>query len=237
MSGLRVPADPYDWPILGPTEPEHVALLVIDLQHDFLSDDGWLARTAGRDVARLRDAVPGVTSLLEVARQIPGLHVVHTRQGNAPDLSDLPPTKREQSFRAGWGIGSTGPYGRGLIRGEPGWQIDPVAAPAPGERIVDKPGFCAFVRTDLDGWLRERDVRSLILTGVTANVCVLSTLYAAVDLGYDCLTVRDAIGGIDDKATSTVHDLIKYQGGLFGSLAPATAVRDALTEAVSAAPG
>jgi len=99
---------------------------------------------------------------------------------------------------------------------------------------VDKPGFSAFIGTDLDAWLRERGVGSLILTGVTANVCVLSTLYAATDLGYDCLTVRDAVAGIDDEMTSRVHDLIRYQGGLFGALADAAGVREALAEVAPA---
>jgi len=104
-----------------------------------------------------------------------------------------------------------------------------------GERVVEKPGFCAFVGTDLDAWLRARGIGSLVLTGVTANVCVLSTLSAAIDLGYDCLTVSDAIAGIDDETTSRVHDLIRYQGGLFGSLADAASVRSALAGLAAAA--
>ena len=225
---ISIPAEPHDWPVTGPASPSEVALVVIDLQHDFVSDEGWFARTIGRDVSNVRVAVPVVASLLAAARRVPRLRVVHTRQGNAADLSDLPDAKRAQGRVAGVPIGDPGPLGRGLVRGERGWEIVPEVAPADGERIVDKPGFGAFTGTDLDPWLRRQGVRALVLTGATANVCVLSTLYQAVDLGYDCLTVPDAIAGIDPATTETVCDLIRYQGGLFGSLAPADVVRRAM---------
>jgi nicotinamidase-related amidase len=214
---VEVEAEPWPWPLLGPADPAAVALLIIDMQVDFVRPGGWFA-AHGFDLSTIQSIVPRLQELLDAARQVPGLLVVHTRQGNAPDLSDLPATKREQSHRAGNPFGASGPYGRGLVRGEPGWEIVAELAPIAGERVLDKPGFGAFTETDLDEWLRGRGVRSLIVTGVTANVCVLSSLYAAVDLGYDCLTLIDAIAGIEPGTLDCVSSLIRYQGGLFGAL-------------------
>jgi biuret amidohydrolase len=224
---LIVPAEPRDWPLLGPAEPETVALVVIDMQVDFVRDGGWFG-ALGFDLSGIQAIVPTIRTLLGAARAVPGLHVVHTRQGNAADLSDLPATKLEQSTRNGVPYGMAGPFGRGLVRGEPGWELVEELQPLPTERIVEKPGFSSFVGTDLDGWLKDRGIRSLILTGVTANVCVLSTLYAAVDLGYDCLVVPDAVAGATPDTVRSVVDLVRYQGGLFGGLADSTSVVETL---------
>ena len=229
---FTVGAEPWEWPILGATDPSAVALIVIDMQRDFLDPRGWFA-SMGFDVTAMRTTIDVVAGLVAVARSGSGIHVIHTRQGNAGDLSDLPQAKQEQGKRFGFPIGRAGPLGRGLIRGEPGWEIVPEVSPVLEELVVDKPGFGAFVGTDLDEELRARSVRSLILTGVTANVCVLSTLLEAVDRGYDCLVVTDAIAGADPATASTICDLVRYQGGLFGCLAPARAVTSALREVAS----
>jgi nicotinamidase-related amidase len=224
---LSVAAEPRDWPLLGPAEPDTVALVVIDMQVDFVRDGGWFG-ALGFDLAGIQGIVPTIRALLDAGRAVPGLQVVHTRQGNSADLSDLPATKLEQSTRNGVPYGMAGPFGRGLIRGERGWDLIEELGPLPTERIVEKPGFSAFVGTDLDPWLKDQGIGSLILTGVTANVCVLSTLYAAVDLGYDCLVVPDAVAGATPDTVRSVVDLVRYQGGLFGGLAESTAVVEAL---------
>jgi biuret amidohydrolase len=214
---VEVQAEPWPWPLLGPADPSAVALLLIDMQVDFVRQGGWFA-AHGFDLSPVRAIVPRLQRLLAAAREVPGLHIVHTRQGNDADLADLPPTKLEQSRRTGNPFGAPGPFGRGLVRGERGWELIDELAPVAGERVVDKPGFSAFAGTDLAGWLSVRDVRSLILTGVTANVCVLASLYAAVDLGYDCLTLSDGIAGVGPGTADSATSLVLYQGGLFGAV-------------------
>jgi nicotinamidase-related amidase len=197
------------------------ALVVIDMQHDFVDPEGWFARF-GFDVAPLRAIIPTIASLLEAARA-GGVPVIHTRQGNAPDLSDLPLVRQEQGERAGNPIGSPGPLGYGMIRGERGWQIIDELAPIDGELVIDKPGYSSFHGTSLDDELDARGIETLVLTGVTANVCVLSTLLSAVDLGYDTVVVSDAIAAVSDATRESVLDLVRYQGGLFGRVAEASA--------------
>jgi nicotinamidase-related amidase len=223
---VEVEASPWTWPLLGPADPSTVALVVIDMQHDFVADGGWFAGM-GFDVSALQDAVPVIGALLTAARAA-GVFVVHTRQGNAPDLSDLPPVRLEQGRRNGHPIGAVGPFGRGLIRGEPGHEIVPELAPIAGELVVDKPAHSAFWGTDLGEQLARRGVQHLVITGVTANVCVLSTLLAAVDRGYSTLLVGDAIASVSAATTEAVRDLVRYQGGLFGCLATARAVITAM---------
>jgi nicotinamidase-related amidase len=198
------------------------ALVVIDMQHDFVSAEGWFARF-GFDVAPLRAIIPTIAGLLAAARSS-GMPVIHTRQGNAADLSDLPPARLAQGRRSGNPIGSGGPLGRGLIRGEPGWQIVDELAPVDGELVVEKPGYSAFAGTSFRDELGARGIDALALTGVTANVCVLSTLLSAVDLGYDTLVVSDAVAAVTRETTASVLDLVRYQGGLFGSLVEAAAL-------------
>ena len=195
------------------------ALVVIDMQHDFVAPDGWFARF-GFDVAPLRAIIPTIASLLVAARAA-GVPVIHTRQGNAPDLSDLPPARLAQGERSGNPVGSVGSLGRGLIRGELGWHIIDELAPADGELVVDKPGYSSFAGTSLAWELDSRGISRLALTGVTANVCVLSTLLSAVDLGYETVVVSDAIAAVSAETTSSVLDLVRYQGGLFGELVTA----------------
>src|SRR6516162_7842354 len=166
------------------------ALLMIDMQRDFLDPRGYFARS-GEDVGPLREIVPRSMRLLEAARKA-AVRVIHTREGHRPDLSDLTGVKRRRAERAGAPIGSAGPLGRLLVRGEPGHAIIDELAPLPGEPVIDKPGYGAFYATDLELLLRAEGIGQLIIAGVTTDVCVHSTLREAVDRGFECITVGDA---------------------------------------------
>ncbi|MCU0869035.1 MAG: cysteine hydrolase [Burkholderiales bacterium] len=202
------------------------ALLVIDLQRDFLEADGYAAR-AGLDIAPLQAVVPNVARLLAAARAA-GLVVVHTREANAPDLSDVPPAFVDASRRTGAAVGSDGPLGRLLIRGEPGSAIAAAVAPVPGEIAIDKPGFSAFEGTALGAMLTARGIRTLILCGVTTEVCVTSTLRTAIDRGYRCITVDDACASGNASLHAAALSMIDVEGGVFGRRATTDAVCAAL---------
>jgi biuret amidohydrolase len=196
---------------------ERTALLVIDMQRDFLDPRGYAAK-AGLDISRLQAAIGPVRKLLDAARAA-ALMIVHTREGHDSDLSDCPPVKLARSRNAGAEIGTPGPLGRLLIRGEPGHDFIHELQPAVGEIVIDKPGYSAFAHTDLDHRLRIRDIETLLLCGITTEVCVTSTLRDAVDRGYRCITVGDACA----SAFADLHDaalrMIAVEGGIFGSVA------------------
>jgi nicotinamidase-related amidase len=195
---------------------ERTALLVIDMQRDFLDPRGYAAK-AGLDIYRLQAAIGPVRKLLDAARAA-ALMIVHTREGHVPDLSDCPSVKLARSRNAGAAIGSPGPLGRLLIRGEPGHDFIGDLQPAVGEIVIDKPGYSAFAHTDLDHRLRVRDIETLLLCGITTEVCVSSTLRDAVDRGYRCITVGDACA----SAFADLHDaalrMIPVEGGIFGAV-------------------
>ena len=155
-------------------QPATTALIVIDMQRDFLDPRGYIGQS-GVDVNPLRAAIPNVCRLLEAAREA-GVRVIHTREGHRPDLADLNPAKARRAARVGASIGSRGPLGRLLVRGEPGHAIVDELAPLPSEVLIDKPGFGAFYATDLELVLRASGVTALTLAGVTTDVCVHSTL-------------------------------------------------------------
>ncbi|MGC8732153.1 MAG: cysteine hydrolase family protein [Halothiobacillaceae bacterium] len=192
------------------------ALLIIDMQRDFLDPRGYAAQ-AGLDVEELRASIPGVRTLLEAARR-QGLLIVHTREGHRPDLSDCPLSKLMRSVRAGATIGSDGPLGRLLVRGEFGHDFIDVLAPRSGECVIDKPGYSAFHQTDLQQILGTRGIRQLILSGVTTEVCVHSTLRSAVDHGYSCWIAGDACASADAKLHQAALDMIAVEGGIFGDV-------------------
>ena len=202
--------------------PAHTALILIDMQRDFL-DPGGYAATAGLDVSALRRPIPAIQHLLAAARRL-GLLVVHTREGHRTDLSDCPPAKLERSRAAGAEIGSSGPLGRLLVRGEFGHDLIDELKPLPGEPVIDKPGYGAFHQTDLAQILQSRDIRELILGGVTTEVCVHSTLREAVDRGYRCVLAGDACGSAHPHLHNAALQMVAVEGGLFGRVADSGAI-------------
>ena len=204
------------------------ALIAIDMQRDFL-DPGGYAATAGLDVTLLRGAIPGVKRLLAAARSA-GIVVVHTRECNSPDLSDVPPAFADATSRSGAPVGSPGPLGRLLVRGEPGVQIIDELSPIHGEIVIDKPGFSAFESTPLSMILTSRGVRNLILCGITTEVCVSSTLRTAIDRGYRCITVSDACASSYPDLHDASMRMIEVEGGIFGIVSHVDDVVSALLD-------
>ena len=209
-------------------ETERTALLVIDMQRDFLQPGGF-GELLGNDVGLLARAVPPTQRVLSAARAA-GVLVVHTREGHRPDLSDCPPAKRRRG-RLAVGIGDQGPMGRVLVRGEAGHGIVPELAPADGEPIIDKPGKGAFYATDLEATLRNRGIESLWVTGVTTEVCVNTTVREANDRGFECLVLEDCVGSYFPEFQRAALDMIKAQGGIFGWVAQSAPVLEALEDA------
>lgn len=201
------------------------ALLVIDMQRDFLEPGGF-GESLGNDVSRLRRTIAPLAALLGDARAA-GLTVVHTREGHLPDLSDCPPAKLHRGAPSRR-IGDPGPNGRILVRGEHGHDIIDELTPLPGEPVVDKPGKGAFHATDLDALLHARGIRSLLVTGVTTEVCVHTTVREANDRGYECLVLADCVGSYFPEFHRVGLDMIAAQGGIFGWVADSTQVRAAL---------
>lgn len=192
----------------------NTALIVIDMQRDFCSPGGY-AHAAGMDVQRLREPIDHIQLLLRAARAA-GLLVVHTREGHLPDLSDCPPAKMARSVNAGAPIGSQGPLGRLLVRGEQGHDFVDALRPASNEVVIDKPGYGAFHATRLGPVLGAHGIEHLILCGVTTEVCVHSTLREAVDRGYHCTTVGDATAASHPDLQAPALAMIGVEGGIFG---------------------
>lgn len=207
--------------------PAQTALLVIDMQRDFCHPQGYAAQ-AGLDVARLAGPIAQIQRLLQAARGA-GWCVLHTREGHVPDLSDCPPEKRRRSQQAGAAIGRPGPLGRLLVRGEYGHDFVDELQPLPGEAVIDKPGYGAFIYTDLQARLQALGVRCLVLCGVTTEVCVHSTLREAVDRGYACVTVGDATAASQPELQAPALAMIGVEGGIFGSVLSTDAVLLALS--------
>jgi nicotinamidase-related amidase len=223
MSGpVTVPADPYPFVF----EPGHAALLVIDMQRDFVEPGGF-GETLGNDVSQLRAVIPPLRAVLAATRDA-GMAVIHTREGHRPDLSDCPPaklTRGEPALR----IGDPGPKGRILIRGEYGHDIIDELAPADGELVIDKPGKGSFYATGLDETLRSRGITSLVVTGVTTEVCVHTTVREANDRGYECLVLADCVGSYFPEFQRYGLAMIAAQGGIFGWVAPSEQYLKALS--------
>jgi nicotinamidase-related amidase len=208
------------------TDPGHTAVLNIDWQHDFCGLGGYVD-SMGYDLSLTRAGLGPTAAVLEAVRAR-GFLVLHTREGHQPDLSDCPPNKLWRSRRMGAGIGDPGPAGRTLVRGEPGWEIVPEVAPLAGEPVVDKPGKGAFYATDLDLLLRNAGVTNLVLTGITTDVCVQSTMREATDRGYECLLLSDCTGATDPDNREAALKMVTMQGGLLGSVATSAAFLKAL---------
>ena len=213
----QIPAGPTDFAF----DPAQCALVIIDMQRDFLEPGGF-GSSLGNDVAQLRRAIEPNVRLLAAWRRA-GLLVIYTREGHRPDLSDLPAAKHARGG-AGLRIGDPGPMGRVLIQGEPGHDIIPELVPAPDETVIDKPGKGAFYNTPLAGLLAQHDITQLVVTGVTTEVCVHTTVREANDRGFDCLVVSDCCASYFPEFHETGLRMIAAQGGIFGWVADSAAI-------------
>ena len=218
---IEIQADPYPFRL----DPEHVALVVIDMQRDFIEPGGF-GHALGNDVSRLEAIVPTVADLIALFRR-QAWPVIHTRESHAPDLSDCPPAKRARGGGA-VRIGDAGPMGRILVRGEPGNAIIAACAPAEGEIVLDKPGKGMFCATAVDRILAERRITQLVFAGVTTEVCVQTSMREANDRGFECLVVSDATESYFPEFKAATLKMVAAQGGIVGWVAPLSALAQAV---------
>lgn len=212
-----ISGEPHDFPLKGELSPATTALVVIDMQHDFVSPDGYMHRL-GTDLTGMQAAIQPIQRVLAKARAW-GCHIIHTREGYAADLSDLQPWKIGGAPGDPVAIGDSGPRGRAMIRGEPGWEIIPELAPVSGEPVIDKPGYGAFALTSMGQMLADLGIRHLVITGVTTDCCVTSTLREALDRGYDCLVLVDCVGSSNPVHHEAAVTLMRKPSGVFGTTA------------------
>ncbi|GGB63683.1 cysteine hydrolase [Roseibium aquae] len=216
MQCAAVEAIPEPWPLNPSDWPLSAALLIIDMQRDFCEPGGYIA-SMGYGVEHVDPLIPRIAAVRHRMERF-GAKIIYTREGHRPDLADLTPQKAARSRRGGAEIGAPGPLGRFLVRGEPGWDIIPQLSPGNNDIVIDKPGYSAFHATDLEQILRVHGVRCLVLCGVTTDVCVHSTLRAAIDLGFDCLVLEDCCAATVAEHHTSAIGTIATEGGIFGSV-------------------
>lgn len=219
---LRIDAKPFEWSL----DPERSALVIIDMQRDFIEPGGF-GEALGNDVSRLAGIVPACQRVLSAWRQRSGV-VIHTRESHRADLSDCPPAKRERG-NPKWRIGDVGPMGRILVAGEPGNAIIDALAPMPGEIEIDKPGKGAFYATRLNAILSERRIRQLVFMGVTTEVCVQTSMREANDRGYECLLLEDCTASYFEHFKTSTLEMIRAQGAIVGWTAGSSDLMQALS--------
>lgn len=231
---FRMHSEPYSFPFDGNLTVANTALMIIDMQVDFCARGGYVD-SMGYDISLTRRPIAPIQQVLARMRRM-GFLVIHTREGHRPDLSDLPANKRWRSRQIHAGIGDIGPCGRILVQGEDGWQIIPELAPMPGEPVIDKPGKGSFYATDLDLILHTNGIRNIILTGVTTDVCVHTTMRDANDRGYEVMLLADCCAATLEANHLAALHMVKMQGGVFGTVGYSTDWLEALKQ-VSAATG
>jgi nicotinamidase-related amidase len=217
---------PYPWPHTSSLHPSTTALLIIDMQRDFLSPGGYLS-SQGYSLARFEPLIPRLATLLSAFRRA-GFHVIHTREGHDKSLATLSSRESHRSRVNGAEIGSQGPLGRLLVRGEEGHDIIPELRPLHSEIVIDKPGRGAFTHTELDMVLRAKGVRNLVVCGVTADACVSSTVREASDRGYDVLVLEDGVESVSEELKRWSLEAVRVEGGLFGVTGDCRSVLDAV---------
>ncbi|MGO4197578.1 cysteine hydrolase family protein [Rhizobium sp. YAF28] len=220
---MTSPATGGFWPLGGPVSRAEIALIIIDMQVDFCAPGGWVDQL-GEDVSNTRSVIAPIRDVLEAARAAE-ITVIHTREGHRPDLLDLHANKQWRTRVHGLGIGDQGKTGRILVHGEPGWQIIPELSPVEGELVIDKPGKSSFHRTELAGELKKRGISRLVVTGVTSDCCVQSTLRDGFEYGIECVLLEDCTAAVETPNHEATLEILGAFGGRWGGVSDRAAFK------------